>query len=221
MKTNYSVSEENYLKSIFHLQQNGENVTTNELGRHLGTTAASVTDMMKKLQAKKLLLYVPYKGFRLSKQGNNVAIDIVRRHRLWEFFLAEKLHFGWDEVHALAEQLEHVSSSQLIDKLEVFLNYPRFDPHGDPIPDKNGKIVFQESINLLKLEVKQIAEICAVTEQESSLLEIMKEKKLAIGTRVEIKKKFAYDNSLELFVNNKIINISEKIANAVFVKILN
>ena len=219
MQTNYTVSEENYLKSIYHLQQSGNKVTTNELGRHLNTKPASVTDMMKKLQAKKLLLYTPYYGFRLSKAGCAVAVDIIRRHRLWEFFLAEKLHFGWDEVHEMAEQLEHVSHQRLTDKLDTFLNYPRFDPHGDPIPDKNGKMILLKTVSIVNMGAGTIAEICAVARQDSSLLEMMKEKNLSIGTRIEIKKKFDYDNSVQLKVNGtKTVHISEKIAGVIFCK---
>ena len=137
---NYSVSEENYIKAIFHLQQQVGTVTTNELAGELKTRPASVTDMMKKLKAKKLVHYQPYRGFRLSSEGSKVALGIIRRHRLWEYFLAEKLKFSWDEVHAVAEELEHVSSKKLIEKLDEFLGYPKTDPHGDPIPDINGKI---------------------------------------------------------------------------------
>ena len=131
---NYSTSEENYIKAIFHLQGGEATVTTNELARELKTKPASVTDMMKKLKIKKLLHYQPYRGFRLSSEGSKVALGIIRRHRLWEYFLSEKLKFSWDEVHAIAEHLEHVSSKKLIDKLDEFLGFPRTDPHGDPIP---------------------------------------------------------------------------------------
>jgi DtxR family Mn-dependent transcriptional regulator len=136
----YSISEENHIKTIFHLQKSAENVSTQALADKLNTKPASVTDMMKKLKAKKLLEYKPYHGFRLNAAGNKVALGIVRRHRLWEFFLSDKLGFAWDEVHDIAEHLEHVSSQKLIDKLDVFLGLPRFDPHGDPIPDKDGVI---------------------------------------------------------------------------------
>ena len=134
----YSVSEENHIKAIFHLQKEAENVSTQELAEKLNTKPASITDMMKKLQAKKLLEYKPYHGFRLSEVGNKVALGIVRRHRLWEFFLSEKLGFAWDEVHDIAEDLEHVSSKNLIDTLDSILGLPKFDPHGNPIPDQDG-----------------------------------------------------------------------------------
>src|SRR5829696_2815514 len=152
---NFSTSEENYIKAIFHLQ-NGQNiVTTNALAGRLKTKPASVTDMMKKLKAKKLLHYEPYQGFRLSHEGKKVALDIIRRHRLWEYFLAEKLKFKWDEVHAVAEDLEHVSNKKLIDKLDEFLGFPRVDPHGVPIPDANGKIEISRNIPLTELALNR------------------------------------------------------------------
>ena len=138
---NYSTSEENYIKAIFHLQRQDNTVTTNELANELKT------DMMKKLKIKKLLHYEPYQGFRLSIEGYKVALGIVRRHRLWEYFLAEKLKFTWDEVHEVAEDLEHVSNKKLIDKLDEFLGFPRVDPHGDPIPDAHGKIEISKKMN--------------------------------------------------------------------------
>ena len=137
---NYSTSEENYIKTIYHLQDGNETVTTNALAQELLTRPASVTDMMKKLKNKKLIHYQPYQGFKLNAEGKKVALSIIRRHRLWEYFLSEKLKFEWDEVHEVAEELEHVSSKKLIDKLDEYLGYPRFDPHGDPIPDTNGKM---------------------------------------------------------------------------------
>ena len=137
---NFSTSEENYLKTIFHLQTKDENVSTNELAEKLQAKPASITDMMKKLKTRKLVNYQPYQGFRLTPEGKKVALSIIRRHRLWEYFLAEKLKFNWDEVHEVAEQLEHVSSKKLIDKLDEYLDFPKFDPHGDPIPDTNGKM---------------------------------------------------------------------------------
>ena len=137
----FSVSEENYIKNIYHLQQQSELVNTNSLANKLQTKPASVTDMLKKLQIKNLLDYKKYKGFRLSAKGNKAAINIVRRHRLWEYFLVAKLGFEWDKVHAIAEDLEHVSNQELIQKLDSFLNHPQTDPHGDPIPDGDGKMV--------------------------------------------------------------------------------
>ena len=141
---NFSTSEENYLKTIFHLQTKDDNVTTNELAEKLQAKPASITDMMKKLKGRKLVNYQPYRGFRLTPEGKKIALSIIRRHRLWEYFLAEKLKFSWDEVHEVAEQLEHVSSKKLTDKLDEYLHFPKFDPHGDPIPDINGKMETME-----------------------------------------------------------------------------
>src|SRR6187399_2758629 len=154
---NFSTSEENYLKTIFHLQTKDENVSTNELAEKLKAKPASITDMMKKLKTRKLVNYQPYQGFRLTSEGKKVALGIIRRHRLWEYFLSEKLKFEWDEVHEVAEELEHVSSRKLIDKLDEFLGHPRFDPHGDPIPDVHGKMLDHERVSLADLALNTSA----------------------------------------------------------------
>jgi DtxR family Mn-dependent transcriptional regulator len=170
---NYSTSEENYIKAIFHLQKQDGIVTTNELANELKTKPASVTDMMKKLKIKKLLHYQPYQGFRLSTEGNKVALGIIRRHRLWEYFLAEKLKFTWDEVHEVAEDLEHVTNKKLIDKLDEFLGFPRVDPHGDPIPDANGRIEFSKKTGLTELPLNTPAVVSSVSDQSSEILELL------------------------------------------------
>ena len=162
---NFSTSEENYLKTIFHLQTKDDNVTTNELAEKLHTKPASITDMMKKLKTRKLVNYQPYQGFRLTPEGKKVALSIIRRHRLWEYFLAEKLKFNWDEVHEVAEQLEHVSNKKLIDKLDEYLAFPKFDPHGDPIPDTNGKMETGKQINLPELPINKPAKVCFIANQ--------------------------------------------------------
>jgi DtxR family transcriptional regulator, Mn-dependent transcriptional regulator len=216
---NFSTSEENYLKSIYHLQHADGVVTTNELAGVLQTKPASVTDMLKKLKAKKLLLYERYKGFRLSTEGKKIALGIVRKHRLWEYFLVQKLQFGWDEVHEIAEQLEHINSTALIDKLDVFLNYPKFDPHGDPIPDIHGKIEATKQIRLTELEVNHTAEVSSVRSQSTELLELLKHKNIGIGTRLEVKKKFSFDNSIEIKIkSNAAFSISQQLAQSLFVK---
>jgi DtxR family transcriptional regulator, Mn-dependent transcriptional regulator len=216
---NYSTSEENYIKAIYHLQGDDVTVTTNELARELKTKPASVTDMMKKLKAKKLLHYQPYQGFRLSNEGSKVALGIIRRHRLWEYFLAEKLKFSWDEVHAIAEHMEHVSSKKLIDKLDEFLGFPRVDPHGDPIPDANGKIETSRQVCLTELALNKPALVSHVSDQSSEILELLNHKNISIGTRLEIKKKFDFDNSMEIKIRQQQpFNISEQLAKNIFVK---
>ncbi|HIE45471.1 MAG TPA: metal-dependent transcriptional regulator, partial [Flavobacteriaceae bacterium] len=133
----FSITEENYLKAIFSLESNsGTVISTNHIAKKLETKASSVTDMIKKLALKNLLVYTKYKGVSLSSQGRKIATSIVRKHRLWETFLVDKLGFNWDEVHDIAEQLEHIKSDKLILKLDSYLEYPQSDPHGDPIPDK-------------------------------------------------------------------------------------
>ncbi len=215
---NYTSSEENYLKAIFHLQSADGTVTTNALAESLQTRPASVTDMMKKLNAKKLLHYKPYYGFSLSTEGKKIALHVVRKHRLWEYFLAEKLKFNWNEVHDMAEELEHISNKKLIDKLDEFLGYPGFDPHGDPIPDSRGKIKNIDKIALSDLPLQQTAEICQVTNQSDDLLELLHHRQIGIGTRIEIKKRFSFDQSMEIKVRNNLFTISHQLAKYLFVK---
>jgi DtxR family Mn-dependent transcriptional regulator len=216
---NFSTSEENYLKTIYHLQTKDDNVTTNELAERLQAKPASITDMMKKLKSRKLVNYQPYRGFRLTPEGKKVALSIIRRHRLWEYFLAEKLRFDWDEVHEVAEQLEHVSSKKLVDKLDEFLAYPKFDPHGDPIPDTNGKMEASKQISLSEMQVNKPAKICYIANQSELLLEHLQEKKIRMGALIVVKRKFSYDDSLAIKLDNKImLTISSQLAKNIFVK---
>jgi DtxR family transcriptional regulator, Mn-dependent transcriptional regulator len=216
---NFSVSEENYIKSIYHLQQLGDVVSTNDLATQLQTKPASVTDMLKKLKAKKLLHYERYQGFKLSDEGTRVALGIVRKHRLWEYFLVNELKFGWDEVHAIAEELEHVSSNMLVEKLDNYLSYPKFDPHGDPIPDVNGKMEVRQQVNLIDLQINCNAEVSAVGSQSTELLELLKHKNIGIGTVLKVVRKFSFDNSLEIKVKDfPSFSISEQLAQTLFLK---
>jgi DtxR family Mn-dependent transcriptional regulator len=216
---NYSVSEENYIKAIWRLQHDGT-VTTNALAAELKTKPASVTDMMKKLKAKRLLNYQPYHGFRLSAEGGKVALLIIRRHRLWEYFLAEKLKFNWDEVHEVAEHLEHVSSKKLIDKLDEYLGFPATDPHGDPIPDASGKFKNIQQVCLIDLPHNKPAVVCQVADQSAAILELLKHKQISIGTKLEVKRKYEFDNSLEIKIKQTLpFTISEQVAKNIFVQI--
>lgn len=221
MIPNLTSAEENYIKNIYHLQQQAGCVTTNELAAVLHARPASITDMLKKLKTKKLLNYEPYKEFSLTQHGKKMALNIVRKHRLWEYFLVDKLQFGWDEVHEVAEELEHVTSKKLVEKLDAYLNYPRFDPHGDPIPDSNGKMSQQQQVNLASLEFNRPAEVSSVGNQSTELLELLKHKNIHIGTILEIKKRFGFDNSVEIKVKNQpAITISEQLARSLFVKLI-
>jgi len=198
----YTIAEENYIKAIWRLQQQASPVSTNDLSTALQTRPASVTDMLKRLHEKKILHHEPYHGVTLSNEGKKMALHIIRRHRLWEFFLVEKLQFGWDQVHAIAEELEHVSSKELIDRLDAYLDFPKADPHGDPIPDRSGKMETSKRKALDTLPLHTKAKISAVTDQSSDILELLQHKKINIGTQVEITKRFAFDASMEIKINN-------------------
>jgi DtxR family Mn-dependent transcriptional regulator len=218
---NYSTSEENYIKAIYRLQRQEGTVTTNELANELKTKPASVTDMMKKLKIKKLLHYQPYQGFRLTQEGSKVALGIIRRHRLWEYFLAEKLKFTWDEVHEVAEDLEHVSSKKLIDKLDEFLGFPRVDPHGDPIPDANGKMEPSKKIPLTELPTGTPAVVSNIKDQSNAILDLLEHKKINIGARLEVKKKFEFDESLEIKIGRQpAFTISKQLAENIYVQLI-
>ncbi len=216
---NFSTAEENYIKAIWRLQQTDSNVTTNELSEELHTKPASVTDMLKRLKEKKLLHYEPYYGVKLNADGKKLALSIIRRHRLWEFFLVDKLKFEWDAVHEIAEQLEHVSSHELTERLDAFLGYPKADPHGDPIPDRNGRMEAASNISLHQLKEQQAAIVTGVGDQSSSLLEMLRQKKIGIGTKLEIKQRFLFDNSIEIKIRNQpLTTLSDHLAKNIFVK---
>jgi DtxR family transcriptional regulator, Mn-dependent transcriptional regulator len=213
----FSASEENHIKGIYHLQQAGGSVTTNALAAHLQTKAASVTDMLKKLDAKKLLHYQPYKGFSLTERGTKAALMIVRRHRLWEYFLAEKLGFDWHKVHAIAEELEHVGGDELIERLGNFLGNPLTDPHGDPIPDRHGKLPVIAQANLTELPLNKPLTVSAVSNQSPDMLEMLGHYGISIGSRIRVKKHFAFDGSLEIIVNKQAFVISGQAAKNILV----
>lgn len=214
----YSSSKENHLKAIFHLQEANGNVTTNELAAALQTRPASVTDMLKKLKEQKLLNYQKYKGFKLSAEGRKVALQIIRKHRLWEYFLVEKLEFGWDEVHEIAEELEHISSRKLIDRLDAYLDFPKTDPHGDPIPDSNGKLTPVKQVELALLPLNQWAAVSSIGDQSPEMLDLLNHIQISLGSKLEVRKRFAFDGSLEIRLKNQqSVSISEHVAKNIFV----
>jgi len=215
---NLSSSEENYIKGIYHLQGLSETVTTNALAKELKTSAASVTDMLRRLKNKKLISYERYYGFQLNEKGNTVALSIIRRHRLWEFFLVSKLGFEWDKVHSIAEELEHVSSSDLIKKLDSYLGNPKVDPHGDPIPDVNGRLPVIKQINLFDLPVKKTGIVSSVGNQSPQMLEMLKHYGIAIGSQIKVNREFEFDKSLEIkLAKLPACIISEQVAKNIFV----
>ncbi|OUV69709.1 MAG: iron-dependent repressor [Flavobacteriales bacterium TMED123] len=215
----YTLAEENYLKAILtiNLQADGK-VTTNAIAQEIGTSAASVSDMLKKLQDKKLIKYEKYKGVSLSKKGEEKAINILRKHRLWETFLVNKLEFSWDEVHYIAEQLEHIKAEKLIDKLDAFLDYPKFDPHGEPIPTKEGKIAVPNTTALSDLAVGTRGKIMGVILDDSAFLQYLNQLDIQIGTEIEILDKIDFDKSIAIKVQHKKQHISNDVAKHLLIK---
>lgn len=217
----FTITEENYIKAIYHLQRIHEDkISTTMLSAEMNTKPASVTDMLKKLEQKKLVHYRKYQGFSLTGQGNKTAIGVVRKHRLWEFFLVNKLGFNWDEVHSVAEELEHISSNELTIRLDNFLGNPAFDPHGDPIPDKKGKIKMIKQANLAELPLKRLVIVSAVKNQSAEMLDLLNHFNIRIGTKLKINRRFDYDGSVEIKVDKVPVTIiSRQVAQNVFCKI--
>lgn len=214
-----TLAEENYLKSIYHLSLNDENVSTNQLAALLNTKASSVTDMLKKLADKMLINYIPYQGVTLTTTGEKIAINIIRKHRLWEFFLVEKLNFKWDEVHEMAEEMEHISSNELIDRLDKFMDYPKYDPHGDPIPDCDGKFKVHDLQPISATEVNTNGVICGVRDHSSSFLQYLEKQGLTIGKKITINDIIEFDRSMILQIENKTLQISREVANNLLITI--
>lgn len=198
-----SESEENYIKSIYKLQAKTKKVNTNSLASHLNTKAASVTDMLKKLKLKKILEYKRYYGFRLNETGNKEALKIIRRHRLWEFFLVSKLGMAWDKVHAIAEELEHVSSLELVKKLDEYLGKPKLDPHGDPIPDEKGEMPELKQVALSDFPFKKNGIVSSVSNQTSEMMKMLDHYGISIGSQIRILKTFDFDGSLEIKISKQ------------------
>lgn len=218
-----SHSEENYLKEIFHLSEGtNQKVSTNALAERLNAKASSITDMLKKLAEKKLVSYIKYKGCELTDEGEKIAVQIIRKHRLWETFLVNKIEFGWEEVHDVAEQLEHIQSIKLIDGLDKFLGYPKFDPHGDPIPDKEGKISYRKSkIQLSETVINSLVEVVSVNEDSLSLLKYLDEIELNLGTELKILERYTFDESIKVkIVGGQELNLSKKVAENIGVRFI-
>ena len=214
-----SIIIENYLKSIFHLTQNENNrITTTELAKYMNVKSASITDMMQRLEGMDLVDYKKYQGVILTNLGRKRAIDLVRKHRLWEVFLVEKLQFNWSEVHIVAEQLEHIHSDKLIDKLENFLGNPNWDPHGDPIPDKEGTMETREQFPLAELLKGESATILGVSLDDENFLKFLEGSELTIGKKILVNTAFSFDDSVQILANNQLINLSKKVAQHILVR---
>lgn len=217
-----SFTEENYLKAIYgiHSSNEGKGVSTTDLSEHLKTSAASVTDMLKKLSDKKLIHYKKYKAVTLTKQGEKTAIGIVRKHRLWEVFLMEKLNFRWDEVHEMAEQLEHIKSDELIERLDELLGKPKFDPHGDPIPNAKGVLPTPKAQTLSHYKNKGSYLFVGVNDHSIAFLQHLTSIGLKIGDRLIVEESNAYDGSFKIKVAKKEIQfISPLVAEHILVRL--
>jgi DtxR family Mn-dependent transcriptional regulator len=214
-----SKSEENYLKAIFHLSiKTDKGISTNAIAQQLETKASSVTDMVKKLSEKELVIYVKYQGVTLTNKGASIAANVIRKHRLWEVLLVEKFNFNWDEVHEVAEQLEHIHSKKLVNEIDAFLGFPKHDPHGDPIPDKDGNINFLEKSLLSTIEVGESVVCIGVKDTSSDFLRYLDKQEIALGKEIAVLEKEAFDNSMQIKMASNEFTISQQIANNIYVK---
>jgi DtxR family transcriptional regulator, Mn-dependent transcriptional regulator len=215
----FTLSEENYLKAIYNLELDADKgVSTNAIAKKLETKASSVSDMVKKLSEKKVIVYKKYRGVKLTVLGKKTAANIVRKHRLWEVFLVEKLNFSWDEVHDVAEQLEHIKSPKLVNQLDSFLGFPSHDPHGDPIPDKDGDLKTIEKSLLSTLEKNETGVCVGVNDSSSEFLKFLDKKEITLGKHIIVLEKEDFDDSLSIQIDGKKLSISNKIANNLYIK---
>ncbi len=215
-----SFTEENYIKAIFKLEEMGKSgaVSTNDIAIRLSMQPATVTDMIKRLADKKILTYKKYHGVLLTAKGKKIALDVIRKHRLWEVFLVKKLNFRWDEVHEIAEQLEHINSEALVNKLDDFLGNPKFDPHGDAIPDKEGKMRSVNSYPLSTITKKQTYIFCGVVNHEAKFLQYLTTLDLNLGNTIEVESINEYDSSFKIKINKKRHEfLSEQVASSILV----
>ncbi|HEY0668860.1 MAG TPA: metal-dependent transcriptional regulator [Sphingobacteriaceae bacterium] len=215
----HSFTEDNYLKAIYQLEEKtGGRVNNTDLAKALGIHPSTVTDMLKKMSERKLILYEKSKGFKLTEEGRKNAVGIIRRHRLWEVFLFSKLEFGWDEVHEIAEHLEHVQSEDLTNRLDKFLGHPTTDPHGDPIPNQNGEFEKSKATLLSTLKSETTCVFSGVTDHTAAFLSYLDKIRLKLGDSIKIIEIEEYDNSFILRLERRrSITVSSKIANSILV----
>ena len=215
-----SQAEENYLKAIYKISnREGTPVSNNAISVEMKTSAASVTDMIGRLSQKDLIHYQKRKGVHLTEMGQATAVHLVRKHRLWETFLVEKLNFTWDEVHDLAEQLEHIQSHELINRLDEFLDYPKYDPHGDPIPDEHGNIAERQQVLLSQLPENEPAVVVGVKDHTTPFLQYLERTGLLLGAELTVNERLAYDNSLQLeLASGEKLLVSQKVGQHLFVQ---
>lgn len=211
-------SEENYLKAIFHLSlETDEDISTNAIALKINSQPSSVTEMLKKMSDKSMISYQKYKGVSLTEVGQKTALKIVRKHRLWEVFLFDKLNFSWDEVHEIAEQLEHIHSDKLTQELDRFLDYPQHDPHGDPIPNRAGFIQYSEKILLATLQVGETARFVGVKDSTAVFLQYLDKRNIALGDLLTISFIEAFDQSMHVLINDSNHILSKQTINNIYV----
>ncbi len=214
-----SFTEENYLKAIYKIgEKDKKPAGTNAIAAEMETSAASVTDMLKRLAEKGLINYQKYKGVSLSSQGSKIATNLIRKHRLWESFLVNKLGFTWDKVHDIAEEMEHIKSDELVTRLDQFLDHPKFDPHGDPIPNAEGKFTLRVQILMNQMKKGDTGVVIGVKEHDNEFLRFLNQKKINLGTEIHVKDKNSYDQSYTIEVNNEQHLISEKVSKQIYIK---
>lgn len=214
----HSFTEENYLKAIFHLSQKGDmKITPTAIAEEIGVNAASVVDMIKKLKEKELINYDKSSGAELTNKGNSIALGIIRKHRLWEVFLMEKLEYSWDVVHEIAEQLEHVKHSELANRLDKFLGFPEFDPHGDPIPNAKGEIPPIATILLSELESGQSCQVASIRDTSALFLQYLEQLTITIGTKIKVLEIIPFDESMVILIDGIQRTVSKKLANNLMV----
>ena len=215
----FSKAEEDYLKAIFSLSTETKVVNTNLIAKKLKTKASSVTDMLKKLATKQLVVYKKYKGVFLTDAGNSIAKSIVRKHRLWETFLVDKLNFTWDEVHEVAEQLEHIKSDKLVTNLDIFLGFPKQDPHGDPIPNADGKMRIQNTVLLSDASINSTYVISGIKNSTTLFLNYLDNLRLKLNTEINILQKSEFDNSFIIQLKNKqSLSLSKQVCDNLYIK---
>ena len=214
-----TIAEENYIKKMLSisLENGGEGVGTNELATNLLVKPSTVNDMLKKLRQKELISYVKYGKIHLTESGKKIGLEILRKHRLWETFLYEKLDFTWDEVHEVAEQLEHIQSEKLVEKLDKFLGFPAFDPHGDPIPSSSGEITLLEKKMLSDLEIGTSCKMVAVKDNSAAFLNYVVEIGLGINNQMQVISRQDFDESMEIKIKEKTVRVSEKFAQNIYI----
>lgn len=215
----HSLTEENYLKAIYGLTQKKQGkISLTAIAEAMGINAASVIDMMKKLSEKQLISYDKANGAALTSKGQAIAVHIIRNHRLWEVFLLEKLGYSWDVVHEIAEQLEHIKHHELADRLDKFLGYPEYDPHGDPIPKSNGEIPIVPNTLLSEIAVGEVCHVAAIKDTSTLFLQYLQQLSIKIGTKIKVIEKIMYDGSLRIKIGkDQEATVSQKLAESLLV----